>query len=112
MLLRTASARSLFFILMIPSDFAFLDTPDGACTKTLHRDADFPIYRGAGILKQNMCQWECNASVFSSHVSRMDVYLWRGSSASRKPSPNRLTENTSKKIDSPGQIAIHGALST
>ena len=36
---------------------------------------------------------------------------WRGSSASRRPSPSRLNDSTSRKIDSPGQIAIHGALS-
>ncbi len=37
---------------------------------------------------------------------------WRGSSASRRPSPSRLKPSTSTKIDSPGQIAIQGALST
>ena len=37
---------------------------------------------------------------------------WRGSSASRRPSPSRLNDSTSRKIDVPGQIAIHGALST
>ena len=37
---------------------------------------------------------------------------WRGSSASRRPSPSRLKPSTSRKIDSPGQIAIQGALST
>ena len=36
----------------------------------------------------------------------------RGSSASRRPSPSRLNDSTSRKIDRPGQIAIHGALST
>ena len=39
-------------------------------------------------------------------------YICRGSSASRNPSPSRLNDSTSRKIDSPGQIAIQGALST
>ena len=39
-------------------------------------------------------------------------YLCRGSSASRRPSPSRLNDSTSRKIDTPGQIAIHGAWST
>ena len=35
----------------------------------------------------------------------------RGSRASRKPSPRRLKDSTSRKIDNPGQTAIQGALS-
>src|SRR5262249_38575577 len=34
----------------------------------------------------------------------------RGSSASRKPSPRRLKESTARKIASPGQTAIQGAV--
>jgi hypothetical protein len=37
-------------------------------------------------------------------------YFARGSSASRKPSPNRLNDSTVMKIARPGKIAIHGAL--
>src|SRR5438477_9574087 len=34
----------------------------------------------------------------------------RGSSASRRPSPTRLNDSTTRKIASPGQTAIQGAL--
>src|SRR5690348_2535277 len=37
-------------------------------------------------------------------------YFALGSSASRRPSPTRLSDSTTRKIASPGQIAIHGAL--
>src|ERR1700724_2856797 len=37
-------------------------------------------------------------------------YRSLGSSASRRPSPTRLNDSTTRKIASPGQIAIHGAL--
>src|SRR5882762_11136054 len=37
-------------------------------------------------------------------------YLSLGSSASRRPSPIRLNDSTVRKIASPGQIAIQGAL--
>src|SRR2546421_9677327 len=39
-------------------------------------------------------------------------YLHRcfGSSASRRPSPTRLNDSTTRKIASPGHSAIHGAL--
>ncbi len=43
--------------------------------------------------------------------SFIDAHRRRGSSASRRPSPSRLNDSTSRKIDRPGQIAIHGALS-
>src|SRR6202023_4445820 len=33
-----------------------------------------------------------------------------GSSASRRPSPTRLNDSTTRKIASPGHSAIHGAL--
>ena len=42
--------------------------------------------------------------------NRRFVHRSRGSSASRRPSPSRLNETTVTKIASPGQIAIHGAL--
>src|SRR5438094_4235983 len=42
----------------------------------------------------------------------LGFHLCRGSSASRRPSPSRLNESTRRKIESPGQIAIHGAWST
>ena len=42
---------------------------------------------------------------------RDDAQACRGSSASRRPSPTRLNDSTSTKIDTPGQTAIHGALS-
>ena len=38
------------------------------------------------------------------------AYRSRGSSASRRPSPTRLSDNTTRKIENPGQIAIHGAV--
>ena len=47
-----------------------------------------------------------------AHAHEPGNQRWRGSSASRRPSPNRLNDSTSRKIASPGQIAIHGALST
>src|SRR5882724_8454782 len=34
----------------------------------------------------------------------------RGSSASRRPSPTRLNDSTTRKIARPGHSAIHGAL--
>ncbi len=46
------------------------------------------------------------------HLLRCDPYWCRGSSASRRPSPSRLNESTSRKIETPGQIAIQGAWST
>ena len=46
-----------------------------------------------------------------AHTRSGPAYLCRGSNASRSPSPSRLNDSTSRKIDNPGQIAIHGALS-
>ena len=51
------------------------------------------------------------ASVGPAAPARASGQACRGSSASRRPSPTRLNESTSTKIDTPGQIAIHGALS-
>src|SRR5260221_13522321 len=48
---------------------------------------------------------ECDAELVRSDHTCL------GSSASLKPSPTRLNESTSTKIDKPGQTAIHGALS-
>ena len=38
-------------------------------------------------------------------------YRLFGSNASRNPSPSKLNDKTSRKIESPGHTAIHGALS-
>jgi hypothetical protein len=48
--------------------------------------------------------------VLAAIVCLKTPYRSRGSSASRKPSPTRLSDSTTRKIASPGQIAIHGAL--
>jgi hypothetical protein len=60
----------------------------------------------------------CDAIMGSSHRNyctqrqrRLLRYLCLGSSASRSPSPSRLNDRTSRKIDRPGQIDIHGAWS-
>src|ERR1700736_361867 len=41
---------------------------------------------------------------------KQDSHRSLGSSASRRPSPTRLNDSTTRKIANPGQIAIHGAL--
>src|SRR4029078_4765995 len=43
-------------------------------------------------------------------LTMRSYYLSLGSSASRRPSPTRLNERTTRKIASPGQTAIQGAL--
>ena len=47
--------------------------------------------------------------MFRGNICNLD-YRSLGSSASRKPSPTRLNDSTTRKIARPGHIAIHGAL--
>jgi hypothetical protein len=76
-------------------------------------DAKWRFIQHLGDLR-NLCgpQQEEGTQRSPSHGRPAGAHLWRGSSASRSPSPSRLKDSTSRKIDTPGQIAIQGAWST
>src|SRR5262249_42494144 len=64
----------------------------------------FPVLFGPAIC--SACHRTCQATRCENHCERR-----RGSSASRRESPNRLKANTARLMASPGKMAIQGAVS-
>src|SRR5258707_14632236 len=63
-----------------------------------------------GLLRGACHRARIRATRWLAMTAGADVYRSRGSSASRRPSPTRLNDSTTRKIASPGHSAIHGAL--
>src|ERR1700693_3167940 len=74
-----------------------------------HRDRGLDLLGGERIERMRRSLVNTASEREGGESRRQPRHSRRGSSASRRPSPNRFSDSTRMKIASPGQTAIHGA---